>query len=100
MFRRTLSLAVAALKFEIDRWRHPAQVHAPPPLESVELDEPVVTVAPAPPAPAPNRWASPAFHTATLASTACPDCGEAKKVSWYRCGPCTTVARKAAGYAS
>ncbi len=95
MFRKILSLAVEAVKVEIAHRRTPL---LEPVVEEVPaIDEAVeVSATPAVTTPDRSRWQSPAFHTDTLASTKCPDCGEEKRVGWYRCSPCGIDAKKAA----
>jgi hypothetical protein len=88
VIRQILKLAVAAAKVEARRFAEkleeatappgvPVPVHEPAP-----IPEPVVESSPA------SKWQSPTFHTETLKSTTCPDCGGAKRVGWYRCPKC------------
>lgn len=81
MIRQALRLAVEAVKVEIrDRRKKPE-----PPAEP-EPEEP-------PAAKADSRWQSSAFHLQALASEFCPDCGDPKRIGFYRCHACIEVAR-------
>jgi uncharacterized protein (UPF0212 family) len=87
MFRKMLKLAVEAAKVEIDHWKTPAPALVEPVVEHVPAINEAVEVAAAVRTPD-LRWQSPAFHMETLRSTTCPDCGEEKRVGWYRCSLC------------
>ncbi len=95
MIRKMLGLAWEAAKVELANRRTPLLA---PAVETVPaIDEAVeVSVTSAVTTPDRSRWQSPAFHTQTLASTKCPDCGEEKRVGWYRCSPCGIDAKRAA----
>jgi hypothetical protein len=86
--RRFVGLAAEALKVEAKRWLDPADKSDAP-------EPPPVVVAPSKPT---SKWHSSAYHVEVLGSSVCPDCEQPKKAGAYRCPPCTTIARKAAGY--
>lgn len=84
MIRQLIGRIADAAIARLDRVVAPPK--ATPPAAAMAPDPSAPQTTPAPQVM--SKWSSPAFHIEALASAACPDCGEAKKVGWYRCSGC------------